>query len=115
MSTVATTVPVKERSKGRGYFWAGIGVCLFGIALCVAQYSLRQLIVPWYVAGLATLGVVLLWSVIQRPSVVRVIVLALIAALSWRTRIASWPRRWTLSIASPRRTAAPPPRRRPLW
>ncbi|MEX0713897.1 MAG: hypothetical protein WD278_16285 [Pirellulales bacterium] len=83
MSTVSTTVAVKERPKGRGYFWAGIAVCLFGIALCVAQYSLRQLIVPWYVAGLATLGaVLLLWSVIQRPSVVRVVVLALIAALA---------------------------------
>ncbi|MEX2121249.1 MAG: redoxin domain-containing protein [Pirellulales bacterium] len=83
MSTVATTVPVRQRSKGRGYFWAGIGVCLFGIALCVAQYSLSQLIVPWYVAALATLGVLLLlWSVIQRASVVRVVVLALPAALA---------------------------------
>ncbi|MEX2121253.1 MAG: hypothetical protein WD847_16795 [Pirellulales bacterium] len=83
MSTVATTSTVKERSRGRATFWAGIGVCLIGLALCVVESSPSRLIVPLYAAELTTLGVLLLlWSVIQRPSVVRVVALALIAALA---------------------------------
>jgi hypothetical protein len=78
-----TTAHVTSRSHGRAYFWLGIGVSLLGIALCVAQYSLKQLIVPWYLPVLGTVGAVLLLaSVALRPSVVRIVVLGLLAALA---------------------------------
>jgi hypothetical protein len=81
MAVVSTTAPVTARREGRGYFLAGIGVCLLGPVLYVLQYSLKQLIVPWYVPGLTTAGVLLLLGcVARRVSVPRVIVLGLLAA-----------------------------------
>jgi hypothetical protein len=83
MGILSTTAPANERSRGRAYFWAGIGLCLLGLALVVVQYSLKQLIVPWYTPALTTLGaLLLLGSVARRRSIVRVIALGLVAALA---------------------------------
>ena len=83
MNMLMTPAAVQKRSRGRAYFWAGIGVCLLGIVLMVVQYSLKQLFVPWYVAVAATLGVLLqLCALARRRSIVRVIVLLLITALA---------------------------------
>src|SRR5262245_15117000 len=80
---IAATPPAHERSRGRGYFWAGLAVCLLGLAAAVIQVNLKILVVPWYVPALATLGAVLLLvSVARRPSIPRVLALVLVAALA---------------------------------
>jgi len=84
MTTASVTSPAKIRPRGRGLFWAGIGLCLLGIALTVVQYNLLGwLMVPWYSPILATLGAgLLLYAVVQRRSVSRIIGLCLVAALA---------------------------------
>ena len=62
---------------------AGIGVCLLGLLLPVAQFSLKLLVVPWYSPALATLGVfLLLVSLARRRSFPRVAALVVVAALA---------------------------------
>src|SRR5205809_5775134 len=81
--TATSSTAVQDRSKGLGYFWAGIAICLLGIALAVVQYSLKMLIAPWYVPVLATLGALLLLrSMALRRSATRLIGLVLVAALA---------------------------------
>src|SRR5437763_14769858 len=83
MTTLSMAGPTTARSQGRGYLWAGIALALFGVVLMVIQYSLKLLIVPWYTAGLATLGaLLLLGSLAQRRTVVRFIAFGLIVALA---------------------------------
>jgi FtsH-binding integral membrane protein len=83
MHAHSTTSPVKERSAGRAYFWMGIGLALLGIVLAVVQYSLQQLIVPWYVPILSTLGaLVLLVSLFKRRSIPRILAIGLIGVLA---------------------------------
>jgi hypothetical protein len=82
-TNVSTPLPASARSKGRVYLWMGIGLCLLGIAAVVAQYSLKLLIVPWYLPVLTTLAVFLLvWALATRFTVVRAVVLGLIAILA---------------------------------
>jgi hypothetical protein len=87
MSNVATIPRATERSHGRAYVWAGVGACLLGLALTVAQFSLKYLFVPWYSPVLATLGAcLLLGAVALRRSIPRVIAFVLVAAcagLQW--------------------------------
>src|SRR5262249_37872242 len=72
-----------QRSRGRGYFWAGLAVCLLGVALVVAQFSLKVLVVPWYAPALASLGALLLLvSVARRRSIPRLAALVLVAAFA---------------------------------
>src|SRR2546430_14179579 len=83
MSTHLANSPVQERSAGRGYLWLGIGLSVLGVALVVLQYSLHQLIIPWYMPALTTLGVLLLLgSLARRRSVTRIVALVLIFALA---------------------------------
>ena len=83
MSRIAANVPPIDRSAGRGYLWAGVGVCLLGIALVVVQISLKYLFVPWYTPALATIGVcLLLLSLARRRTVLRVIALLMVVALA---------------------------------
>jgi hypothetical protein len=83
MATLLTTTPAKERSRGRAYFWAGLGACLLGLALTAVQFSLKHLAVPWYSPVLATVGAfLLLVSLARRRSISRVIALVLVAALA---------------------------------
>jgi hypothetical protein len=71
------------RSAGRTSFWLGIGIAILGMALCVAQLSMKVLIVPWYLPVLGTLGALLLLSsVFRRRSVVRILAFGLIAFLA---------------------------------
>jgi hypothetical protein len=74
---------VKERASGRAYLWAGIGACLLGLALVFVQFSLKRLFVPWYSPILASVGAIfVLLSVARRRSVVRIVVLLLVAAFA---------------------------------
>jgi hypothetical protein len=74
---------VVPRSRGRGYFWAGLGVCLFGVAATVAQFALQIMKTPWYSPVLATVGAVLLVvAVVRRRSIPRVIGLVLVAGFA---------------------------------
>jgi hypothetical protein len=75
--------PLKQRSRGRAYFWAGIVVCLLGLVLASVQFGLKYLFVPWYSPMLATLGaLLLLLSVVRRRSIIRVVVLILVTAFA---------------------------------
>src|SRR5438093_9090561 len=83
MSTHLANSPVQERSAGRGYLWLGIGLSLLGVALVIAQFALHQMIVPWYMPALTTLGVLLLLgSLAQRRSITRIVILVLIVGLA---------------------------------
>jgi hypothetical protein len=83
MTTGVSTAPPNDRSRGRAYFWAGIFVCLLGLALAMVQFGFKYLFVPWYTPALATLGAVLLLvSVVRRRSIPRVVFLLLIAAFA---------------------------------
>jgi hypothetical protein len=74
---------VVPRSRGRGYFWAGVGVCLLGLAAFVIQFSLGILKTPWYSPVLATVGALLLVvAVAKRRSIPRLLGLVLVAALA---------------------------------
>jgi hypothetical protein len=88
---IATTAPASERSRGRTYLWAGIVVSLLGLALAVAQFSLKILGVPWYSPALATLGILLLLvSLVRRTAIPRVLALVLVttlAGLEWYTLV----------------------------
>jgi arginine exporter protein ArgO len=92
MAAIATSPAATERSLGRPYFWAGVGVCLLGLAVAVAQVSLKYLFVPWYSPVLATLGAfLLLGALARRRSIPRVIALVLVAAcagLQWYLLVA---------------------------
>src|SRR5262245_13013236 len=87
MANGSTSTPVSAHSKGRGLLWGGIVLCVLAIGLVAAQYSLRQLVVPWYWPILTTVGALLLaWSLTARFTAVRAIVLGLVtilAALQW--------------------------------
>jgi hypothetical protein len=83
MSALTTTPTASQRSRGRGYFWAGALACLLGLGLAFAQFGLKRLGVPWYSPALATLGAVLLLvAVARRRTVPRVAGLVLVAALA---------------------------------
>jgi hypothetical protein len=80
---IPTTSPANKRSRGRAYFWAGIGACLLGLGLVFVQFSLKHLFVPWYSPVMATIGaVLLLLSVARRRNIPRVVVLVLVTAFT---------------------------------
>jgi hypothetical protein len=82
-ANTATTSPATQRPPGRGAFWAGIGVCLLGLALVFVQFGLKLLFVPWYSPALASAGAgLLLLSVARRRSVPRILVLVLVTAFA---------------------------------
>jgi len=83
--TVVMTSPPAARishSSAKLYLWLGIGLVLLGPVLMIAQFSAKIMRVPWYLPALATAGAVLiLVALLRRPSVWRVIALALAALL----------------------------------
>src|SRR5207244_3454208 len=83
MVTQSAPPAVPAASLGRGYFWLGIAVCLLGLAAAVVQYTLKVLIVPWYVPALTTIGVVLLAaSLTQRRTITRILMLVVLTVLA---------------------------------
>jgi hypothetical protein len=88
MTTVSTAPPATERSRGRGYFWVGLGVCVLGPALLFSQLKLKQLFMEWwYAPALATLAAVLLLAAVARrrsiPRVTALVLVAAFAGLQW--------------------------------
>jgi hypothetical protein len=79
----ASPVPL-ARSRGRGYFWAGFGLCLLALLLGYAQFfALKILVVPWYLPALTTLGAfLLLVSVVRRQTIPRILGLLLVAGFA---------------------------------
>ena len=78
METMSAPVAGRRQFTGRPYLWLGIVLVLLGPALYVAQLRARILSTPWYVAGLATAGVLLLLlALLRRPTVWRVAAFAL--------------------------------------
>jgi hypothetical protein len=74
---------VVPRSRGRGYFWLGLGVCLLGLAATVVQFSMNIIKTPWYSPVLATLGAILLVvAVAKRRTIPRVLGLVLVVAFA---------------------------------
>jgi hypothetical protein len=64
--------------------WAGLGACVLGVGLMIAQFSLKRLdFVPWYAPALATVGALLLAvAFLRRPGVLRGLVLLLVVVLA---------------------------------
>jgi hypothetical protein len=80
---IPTAPAATARPRGRGYFWAGIGACLLGLGLMVAQFKFKQLGTPWYCPVLATVGCyLLLVSLFQHCNVVRILALGLVTAVA---------------------------------
>jgi hypothetical protein len=83
MTSDATLPAVNERPSGRGLFWTAIGLCALGVLLVIVQFSLKQLIVPWYVPALTTWGMVLMFrSMIRHRTIPRILCLAVIGLLA---------------------------------
>jgi hypothetical protein len=83
MSTLATTPAAVPRSRGRGYFWLGLGLCALGIAGFMAQFALNIPKTPWYSPALATIGaLLLLLSLARRFTIPRVLGLLLVAGFA---------------------------------
>jgi hypothetical protein len=83
MANDSTTPVVDTRKRGRLLVWTGVGLALLGIVLCIVQFSLKILYVPWYAPALATTGALLLLAAVaQRRGVIRIIALVLVAALA---------------------------------
>ena len=76
--------PPPDRSRGRGYFWLGLFLCVLGIGLAAVQLAVLKLTVtPWYSPALATIGaIVLLLSSSVRPTIPRVFFFVLVAAFA---------------------------------
>jgi thiamine transporter ThiT len=87
MSNSPANEPVTPRRGGRLALWAGLGLCVLAVGLVYIQYGMQRLIVPWYLPALTTAGAgLVLYSVWQRRSVVRVLALGLavvLAAFQW--------------------------------
>jgi hypothetical protein len=79
MANVIQVAPPKTRSRGRGFFWLGIGLCLLGPILTMILMQMGQLgLPPWYALALSTVGVgLLLVAVIRRAGIARIIFLGL--------------------------------------
>lgn len=83
MASDQTSSPPTHRSAGRGLLWAGIALSAAVIGLVALQWSLKILIVPWYVPiGIALGALLVLWSLTRRVGVIRVIVLVLLVGLA---------------------------------
>jgi hypothetical protein len=84
MTTVSPPPTVAAPARGRLFFWAGIGLAVLGMVLNVLQFfALKLLIVPWYLPVLTTLGALLLLvSVVQRRTIVRLLALGLLAVFA---------------------------------
>src|SRR4029450_3036829 len=80
MTAVATETQVTQRSRGLGYFWLGIGLCLLSVIAVFVQWGVGWLRTPWYSPVLATLGAFLLTFPGRHRRVwVRIISLAFVA------------------------------------
>lgn len=83
MDTPSTPSPPTDRRAGRWLLWAGIALAAAAIGLVALQWSLKILIVPWYVPILTAIGALLvLWSLTRRVGVVRIVVVVLLVALA---------------------------------
>jgi hypothetical protein len=87
MDATLPTKDARSRSAGRGFFWAGLGLCVVALALVVLQYRLNYLGTPWYLPILTSVGALLLvWSIVRRGSIPRIlalVALAVFAGLQW--------------------------------
>ena len=88
MQKPLSTSPTTTRSRGRSWLWLGVGLFLLGLVLYFVQaFQFKQLVTPWYIPILFTLGVLLaVVSVRQRPTWTRVIAflaLVLLCAGGW--------------------------------
>ncbi len=81
---VSIQVPQASRSSGRAHFWAALSLCVVGIVFYVIQSNvLKQLVVPWYIPLMTTVGAALLvFSIVRRRTIVRFVALFLVVALA---------------------------------
>jgi hypothetical protein len=71
-----------QRSAGRWLLWLGLGLTLLGLAAYFVQISMQRLTTPWYVPGLALLGLVcVVASLWQRRTIWRFLGLILVVLL----------------------------------
>jgi FtsH-binding integral membrane protein len=67
-----SSVGITHRVRGRLFLLVGLGVAVSGVVVYVAQFSLHNLMAPWYMPALATLGFVLvIISLFERRTVAR--------------------------------------------
>jgi hypothetical protein len=77
------TIDFARRAPGRSLMWFGVIAALLGIAAYAIQFSAQHLFTPWYMPGLATLGVVLVaMSLVQARTGWRIFALLLVMLLA---------------------------------
>jgi hypothetical protein len=82
MATISPPAKQTGQTSAKSYLWLGIGLVLVGPVLMIAQFSAKIMRTPWYLPALATAGAILiLVALVRRPTVWRVIALALAALL----------------------------------
>src|SRR5262245_60427723 len=80
MQDVIAPAPASVRKRGRGLFWLGITLPFIALAVYIVQFQFKMFFVPWYVPIASLIGLGLLAvSIWQRPSIVRIAGLVLIA------------------------------------
>jgi hypothetical protein len=83
--TIASAAP--RRYPGRLLLFLGLGLAILGVVGYVVQIALQRLVTPWYLPGLATLGVVLLvaslWQALTVWRVLALIPIMLLAGATW--------------------------------
>lgn len=83
MTTDPKGTSAPQRSAGRGLLWVALGLVVLSVVLCIVQYSLGRLMIPWYLPGLTTLAALLvLVSLLRWRTVVRIVLFLLLAALA---------------------------------
>jgi hypothetical protein len=76
-------IAAPDRSRGRPFLLAGLGLAVLGVAAYALQLSLRLLTFPWYMPALALLGVALIVvSLFKRWTVWRALALLAVVLLS---------------------------------
>jgi hypothetical protein len=81
MTASSTAAPY--RLRGRVLLFLGLGLALVGVLAYVVQLSLQQLIAPWYMPVLATLGVVFIGaSMLELRTIWRAIALVVVVLLA---------------------------------
>jgi hypothetical protein len=87
MAEVMETAPQKTTSRGRLYFWLGLGLSVFSPILNFVVMQMGYLGLPWYTLALSTLGIgLMLIAVFQRPRIAPIIFLTLfglVCAFQW--------------------------------
>ena len=78
-----SALPTAQPGRGRLWLFLGAGLAVLGVAAYVVQVALGRLAIPWYMPALAIVGSVLvLISLVQRPTLWRAVAVVVVGLLA---------------------------------